>query len=130
MNQMSYLYIIIFKYIYIYMNSFFGNETAKKIAELEGKVGKVAQLEGKVAGLEGKVAELEKKVGKVAELEGKVENVATNVGGLVETIGTLHSKLVEGGVLTLPKQGGKKQTKKLKGRITRKGKTMKRRIIV
>ena len=99
----------------------------EKVAEPEGKV---AGLEGKVAGLEGKVAELEKKVGKVAELEGKVENVATNVGGLVETIGTLHKKLVEGGVLTLPKQGGKKQTKKLKGRITRKGKTMKRRIIV
>ena len=84
---------------------------------------KVAELEEKVAELEEKVQELDRNALKhlayVAEISKQVFENQTNINDLT----TLVKK-------HLLKQGGKKKTKKLKGRITRKGKTMKRRIIV
>ena len=79
-----------------------------------------SELKQRVEGLEKSNEEM------LVMIEKNAQSIAATQKNLENFVTLISENLKK----ALPKQGGKKKTKKLKGRITRKGKTMKRRIIV
>ena len=118
------------------------NKPEKKVEELEKKVAGLEQTNNKMLNMINinMLGMIEKNTDSIKTISGMIEkntNSIKTISGMIEkntnsinTISDLVNKLMTNITGHFSKQGGKKKTKKLKGRITRKGKTMKRRIIV